>query len=1557
MTRRARRRILLLLVFLVGLSGLVTAAWFLRSSQKVSEARLMRVSGMEDAEAGNWSSALRKLSKAVAYDKEDLEALIVLADARSRVPEVNNRHFVTAMSLYSRASDIARATDAPMETRMRALSGRGRMELASGAIANLRDTAIEILEIDPDDIDAIGYLYEISKLEGKILPSGVDGIDEVDLIVRGDRSDESWLDEMRRVGDDSALRWSLEMVASDPDDLTYRDQVLVILREGGTTDIQRLRRAQVIESTEDLVEQWSNDGTISPNLASILVATEAMRDRNIEAAREAVAEADERGLERPELILRAINVLEATGSGEDKELSNELLARVQKAAMETPEIAIQVASRYWYANQGRRALGMIDAAVEAAEGEERSDLYITGVLLASLIDSPDLVERIDLANDFIDRGDVTPERRDGHRRFIDLAMIKNKDNMKSNDVVEAFTLAAGFPKNVFVQVLFGDILANAGLQVLSNEAWKRACQLSGYRSMPVGQRLVRGHLDAQAVDKAFEEAANLASASPNVVSVMLLCETWLALESVGIDPKDVVPQFDARETPLAMLEGVRRVLLNAGGDDAIIIPILAQAALREERLDLVSELMESACENGDSASMLLQLLGISNSNDDLDYGWRLLERTRSLADLDVSSERMAVIESTMLRADGRPEEALALIDAVIAARQESTPGELLGLERLENLRAMGVGVEELIVVLESLLELPLSNQQLERLHGIILRLDDDEEGIARMISQRYVDRSVELFGRDSYPFAQAVSQHVLRFEREDPESVLDAILVADPHVSSRKASIGLQLSLVSLLEAASPPQTGRAIEVLRDVMTERPGRFDVSVRLVDLLQKDGRYEEAGEQIQRLSRRRDAAPPELQALIPSLIVGQGDVDLVASSLCEHADRTGRPLDRLECVRALYAAGDGETADEYLEQLRADPDRPAAVDLEVAARMAAGGDQEGALAVLLGSDRFMNEISRDLAVGGMLLQLGRWDELKALLDRWGDADGEVDSNRLSDMEILRAMYLIRGPAKDPSSAGMALETAVSLAPEREAILVRNATIRLENNVLRPTVREAIELLKPVAPGRARVMELALEASPDGKSFSGSPELVAKARELVSMYPRSRPAHTLALEILNADYAESMEGNDFPRITRSYENLVDFTIATVEQFPGDQEIPVLLSNVYMGGGEFERALEAAREGRRRAGRGEKFENVLPVIMIEARMGRYGDAVRNITPYREEIETAVRNLGPPPGNLPPLEQMSPEMRRMVSDRRTKLQRWSLLINCLLGNGEVDEAWNVFSGRPSMDPGASRAFLSGIETAPPEAAVQAGLRMREVIPPGPPRLRLIGALLAAHRESPTRSLRALIEEEIDLLVEATPGPAASMQAELLRVGLEDTNDSIGAADGFLAILDGLPPGTIRDAKRRLDLEGDRRRSIDAIYNAIVMTMNNAAAMGAKAFENGQVAPVRSGDLIDRLNRIADDLGQLQPGLPEILDTRAMVAIASGDGPKALALAEGAVREQPLRSSFRFTMARALLLEGRAAEARSEVMQAMRLLRREGGSESGEMADMQAFLAETRNAA
>ena len=192
-------------------------------------------------------------------------------------------------------------------------------------------------------------------------------------------------------------------------------------------------------------------------------------------------------------------------------------------------------------------------------------------------------------------------------------------------------------------------------------------------------------------------------------------------------------------------------------------------------------------------------------------------------------------------------------------------------------------------------------------------------------------------------------------------------------------------------------------------------------------------------------------------------------------------------------------------------------------------------------------------------------------------------------------------------------------------------------------------------------------------------------------------NRAAYTLALNIMQAALRESMRGSDFSLITERYETLVDMARSTMDRFPADQERPVLLSNIYMDGGEWDEALMIAREGAYRAGRGSRIENMLPIAQIEVQLGRYGAAFRTLAPFRDRIETEISRLA----------TSSP--RNAATPRgRLWLQTWRLLVTAAMCDGQVEYAWDLVRKMPLNDPRTLGTFIQAMESADASIALEA---------------------------------------------------------------------------------------------------------------------------------------------------------------------------------------------------------------------------------------------------------
>lgn len=107
MSRRATRRILVVVAVVLLLVGGVFGLRTYRGMQQAAQFSADRADGLERYAAGDFGGALRPLSRAVNADETDLEALRAFADARGRVPTGDGTHIVEALDLHSALRDRA----------------------------------------------------------------------------------------------------------------------------------------------------------------------------------------------------------------------------------------------------------------------------------------------------------------------------------------------------------------------------------------------------------------------------------------------------------------------------------------------------------------------------------------------------------------------------------------------------------------------------------------------------------------------------------------------------------------------------------------------------------------------------------------------------------------------------------------------------------------------------------------------------------------------------------------------------------------------------------------------------------------------------------------------------------------------------------------------------------------------------------------------------------------------------------------------------------------------------------------------------------------------------------------------------------------------------------------------------------------------------------------------------------------------------------------------------------------------------------------------------------
>ena len=107
LTKRGRKRLIIVgaVLGVLAIGGGVTVA--LRGVYKSRVAERAREDGLTAYAAGDYEAALLPLSNAVSYRKDDLDAVLAFADARSRIVQVNGDHHRSAVMLFNAASTVS----------------------------------------------------------------------------------------------------------------------------------------------------------------------------------------------------------------------------------------------------------------------------------------------------------------------------------------------------------------------------------------------------------------------------------------------------------------------------------------------------------------------------------------------------------------------------------------------------------------------------------------------------------------------------------------------------------------------------------------------------------------------------------------------------------------------------------------------------------------------------------------------------------------------------------------------------------------------------------------------------------------------------------------------------------------------------------------------------------------------------------------------------------------------------------------------------------------------------------------------------------------------------------------------------------------------------------------------------------------------------------------------------------------------------------------------------------------------------------------------------------
>jgi hypothetical protein len=505
MTKRAKKRLGFLLAVGILVVGGGILARVLQNSRKDEVAKVARVEGLAAVSVGDWETALTKLSMAVTRYPQDAEAMVNFANARSRVPAENGQHLQSALKLFVKAEDLCRMTNASNDLLIESLLGRGRIELAFGQIARLEGSSRELLKVDPGNLAALEQLQMISISTGDfIAPEGI-------VFVRGQRTNDEWLEDLREAQDASALRWSLERLAVEPDSNQRFIDVIQVLNAGKSVEAQQARSGATKERPQDLLRAWVAEGSLEPMLAEILIINELLKGNSLEEAQTAFSDLAFDEIEDPRILLLAADLTVSVRGKNVFVASQQLLEKAMDAAGSDPEIAIEVAIRYWNMAQIAKCLQILRNAGEMV-GESLS-VEVNSAILAILSGDEELDSWIQRFENLLSSSGISAAEYD---RIQAVAMAIKIQAQEQKDVTEVRLLCGNFGAwlgDPLVLCLLGDVARDAGLNGLAVRGYRAASSSIGGISIPISNRLIAALGAEGSVIEAFRVANSVAGSS------------------------------------------------------------------------------------------------------------------------------------------------------------------------------------------------------------------------------------------------------------------------------------------------------------------------------------------------------------------------------------------------------------------------------------------------------------------------------------------------------------------------------------------------------------------------------------------------------------------------------------------------------------------------------------------------------------------------------------------------------------------------------------------------------------------------------------------------------------------------------------------------------------------------------------------------------------------------------------------------------------------------------------------------------------------------------------
>jgi hypothetical protein len=1421
------------LVVLTGMLGV--GLWSLRQSVKQQNAENAQIRGMAAVEAGDWKTALDQLSLALSQNQDDLETILVFADARSRVSKPNNGHLSDALRLYMKAFDLSKSQEAGKDLQIAALMGRARMEFALSQLSRLRDTSLKLLDLDPENSGALINLQIITQSTGEYLP------EDTSEVVRGNRSTAQWLDSLRLKGDESALRWVLERMAVEQDSLDCLVELIEILRKGESVERQLLAELEV-EQLEDLLLALGEETPALKNAVRVFIAEQALRKNDALRARALLDEIEWSKITDGRILLFAANIREAMGTSEDLSKAEILLAAVGQFALDDPRLIGQVSIRYW--NKGRLddAIALLDGALEKNPADPQ--MIVSRSLFSALSEREDSQVWLEALRKLKEDAKLPAKTRE---RVDIAAMIIER---KSVDLIlESSAILSRWLHETLLLCAVGDLADEGNRPKIAISAYRLALASTEAGSNPINARLLITLWRVGSLAEAFRVAVDYAESAQSIRSIGFLCDAWIRLKSVGLQPTDVVSGFDQFQNVEELLLLLENVLKENGQNANFLHPLLVRNAIVSGEEDLARNRLDKYLKSETNPAGLMIVLGIAEQRR-LEIAPEIIEEIRRLEGPEDLEDKLVVLESLGLEKNGDADAAFAVLQERFSSRDDYASRRILGFEYLR----------------KSSLDDAMARQGFD----ILLRDDVPPSDLLPIlkaaIEMGESDVAEGIIGRMSSVFGASDSRTTLgqalfsaRFEIDNASLVLRSIGEVDAALSRDASNPELAGVLARLYLAEVNPSPTQAIDVLTESVRQSPESIDNVLVLIDQLQRLGRFETAEVFVSRMQDRRGSISQNQRAFLVKLMGRQGDLSAMQESICELAAKSGDARDLLACAQIHFNLEEFEAGDVILDELASRPKRLKIVDLAIADREIERGNREAGLEVIRSATSFDSDLDQRIELATRLMKLERWSEVLSELD---PSDSEVDNS--GKAQLLLAMFFLNENQRDITAVRSALDRVLELNADDANYVLQAVTIAFGDPELQGKLPGYLEKLALVDAERAGIIRLRLEFDEAMIARGSLDGFEERALVFLDLRPESYVSWSLFFLISSTEYELARGSGDLIEMMRLEVLLEKTSSKMIQRYSKSGRALSRVSKIQLLLNNPSEALLLAKDSLARAIGTPVLGQVLPVALAEFYRQNYDGVTSRLAPFVDEI---------------------------VEEPLPRRESWRIMFLSLLYGGQVEESARVY-GAMFAAGGVPQQWLPWIReigALDPAVAIEACRIAEPSLSTFDLKLASAEAMASVYQRTGDPAVKekwSRIMTQLSLF----NLPYSELRLKISQVEFAAIGNELEVPEQALQLLKEIPPDLFNKLANLGQLPKGEQAMVEAAVSSVMIFYNNLIARGAEAILKGDLDPDEERRLIVGCRVASEGLAQFLPENPEVLDSRALLALALDDLNGALEL-------------------------------------------------------------------